>query len=182
MDLSLLLALAGGVGIAAACGLRAFLPLLVVGLAARLGLVQLRPGSEWLAGDIALVALGAATVLEIAADKIPLVDHALDAIATVLRPMAAWMGATALLVNWPSPLRQLVALTLAAGALALHGAKAKLRLGSTGLTAGHANPLLSVAEDAVALLLAAAVLVPFLAVLAVALVAWVLSRRRARTA
>jgi hypothetical protein len=182
MDLSLLLALGGGVGIAAACGLRAFLPLLVLGLAARVGLVHLRPDSQWLAGDIALVALGAATVFEIAADKIPLVDHALDAIATVLRPLAAWMGVTALLVHWPSPLRQVVAVALAAGALTLHGAKAKLRLGSTGLTAGHANPLLSLAEDVIALLLAAAVLVPLLALLAVALVAWVMSRRRARTA
>ena len=46
MDVSWLLALAAGVGIAAACGLRAFLPLLFLGAAARLGLIHLRPGSE----------------------------------------------------------------------------------------------------------------------------------------
>ncbi|HEY2955837.1 MAG TPA: DUF4126 domain-containing protein [Candidatus Eisenbacteria bacterium] len=177
MDLSWLLAIGAGVGIAAACGLRAFLPLLFLGVAARAELVHLRAGSEWLSSDLALLALGVAAVLEIAADKIPVVDHALDAVATVLRPAAAWLGAYAVLGPWPSPWGQIVALVLAGLTLSFHAVKAKLRLGSTAATMGLGNPLLSAAEDAVSFLLCWAVLAPFLALLGAALAVWLVSRR-----
>jgi hypothetical protein len=181
MDSNLILALASGVGLAAAAGLRAFLPLLAVGLAARFGLLQPRPGLEWLASDPALWALGTATALELLADKIPLLDHALDALGTVLRPAAAALGAYAVLGHWGSPWAQLAAIALGAGALAVHGAKAHARLGSTALTLGHANPFLSGLEDLLALLLVAtALLLPVLALLLVVAAAWVLVRRRAR--
>ena len=152
----LLLALVSGIAIAAACGLRAFLPLLALGLAARFGLFHLRPGAEWMAGDPALWALGIATVLEIASDKVPVVDHVLDVVGTLLRPVAAWLGAFAVLQGWSSPWAQIAALVLGAGALAVHGVKAKTRLGSTLATAGHANPLLSVLEDSGAIVLVVA--------------------------
>ena len=70
----LVFAAAAGTAIAAACGLRAFLPLLALGLAARFGMFHLRPGAEWMASDPALWALGIATVLEIASDKVPVVS------------------------------------------------------------------------------------------------------------
>jgi len=179
----LVLALASGIAIAAACGLRAFLPLLALGLAARFGWFHLKPGTEWLAGDLALWALGIATVLELVSDKVPLVDHALDAVGTVLRPAAAWLGAFAMLQGWGSPWAQLAALVLGAGALAVHGVKAKTRLTSTAFTAGHASPLLSVLEDSGALaLIAAAVLAPLVALgLVFVLVLVVLRWRRRRS-
>src|SRR5439155_7187162 len=173
-DLTLaLLALASGVAIAAACGLRAFLPLLALALAGRFHVVTLRPGVEWLAGDAALWSLGIATVLEIAADKVPVLDHALDAVGTVLRPAAAWVGAFAVLTGWGAPWAQIAALVLGAASLAVHGVKAKTRLGSTVATAGHANPLLSVLEDSgVLVLVAAAILAPLLALAFVIALAW----------
>jgi hypothetical protein len=122
-------------------------------------------------------------VLEILADKVPVVDHALDAIGTVVRPAAAWIGAYAVLQGWDAPWAQIISAVLGAGALAVHGIKAKGRLGSTALTLGHANPLLSALEDLAALgLVAAAILLP-LAVLLVVLpiVLWA-RRRRTRTA
>jgi hypothetical protein len=185
MDWNLLLALATGVGLAAAAGLRAFLPVLAVGLAARFGLLELRPGLEWLAGAPALWALGTATVLELAADKVPVLDHALDALGTVLRPAAAALGAFAVLQGWGTPWAQLFALAMGAGALAVHGAKAHVRVGSSAVTLGAANPVLSVLEDVASFLLVAlAVLVPLLAVAFVVLLALALARafRRRRTA
>jgi hypothetical protein len=180
----LLLALVSGIAIAAACGLRAFLPLLALGLAARFGILHLRSGAEWMAGDPALWALGIATVLEVVSDKIPVVDHALDAVGTLIRPAAAWLGAFAVLQGWGSPWAQIAALVLGAGALAVHGVKAKARLGSTVATAGHANPLLSVLEDSgVLVLVAAAIFVPLLALALVVLLVWLVRRwRRRRTA
>ena len=183
MDTTLVLALVSGIAIAAAAGLRAFLPLLAVGLAGRFGLLPLRPEAEWLAGDIALWALGAATVLELAGDKIPIVDHALDALGTVLRPAAAWIGGFAVLANWGSPWAQIAALVFGAGALAVHAAKAKTRIGSTALTLGLGNPVLSFVEDgAVVTLLVLAVLVPLLALLALVGLTWLVARRLSRRA
>ena len=183
MDLNLLLALATGVGLAAACGLRAFLPLLAVGLAARFGLLHLHPGLEWLAGAPALWSLAAATAIELLADKVPVLDHALDALGTALRPAAAGLGTYAVLQGWGTPWAQLLALALGAGALAVHGAKAHTRLGSTALSLGHANPFLSALEDFLALaLVVAAVLLPLLALslVVVAVVAFVRHRDGSR--
>jgi len=179
--ISILLALVSGVAIAAACGLRAFLPLLALGLAARFGLFHLRAGAEWMAGDPALWALGIATVLEILSDKVPVVDHMLDAVGTLIRPAAAWLGAFAVLNGWGSPWAQIAALVLGAGALAVHGVKAKTRLGSTVATAGHANPLLSVVEDSgVLVLVAAAIFVPLLALGLILITVWWVERWRRR--
>jgi uncharacterized membrane protein len=183
VEQTMLLALVSGIAIAAACGLRAFLPLLALGVAARFGLLHLRPGAEWMAGDAALWALGIAAVLEILADKVPVVDHALDVAGTIVRPAAAWLGAFAVLQGWGSPWAQIAALVLGAGALAVHGVKAKTRLGSTATTAGHANPLLSVLEDSGALLLIlAAILAPLLALALVLLLIWIVRRWRRRRA
>ena len=180
MHTSLLLALASGIAVAAACGLRAFLPLLLLGLAARVGLITLRSSAGWLASDLALLALAVATAVEVAADKIPVVDHALDAIGTVLRPAAAWLGAYAVLQAWPSPWAQIAALALGTTALAVHGAKAKLRLGSTIATLGHANPLVSFIEDGLALVtMAIGILVPALAI-AIPVLLLIAFRRRPR--
>ena len=151
MHASSWLALGAGVALAAACGLRAFLPLLIVGAASRGGLVELTPSVRWLASDPALITLGAATVVELAADKIPVVDHALDAVGMVLRPAAAWLAAYSLLVHWPAPWGQMMALLPALMALGVQGAKAKIRLGSTALTLGTGNPVVSVVEDLVSL-------------------------------
>jgi hypothetical protein len=166
--------------VAAACGLRAFLPLFVVGLAGRFGAIELEPAARWLAGTPALVCFGTATVVEVLGDKIPVVDHALDVVGSVLRPLAAWLGAYAVLTHWPTPLAGVIALGLGGAALGVHAAKAKLRIGSSALTLGHANPLLSIAEDGVSgALVAAAVLAPLLVLLAAFGLAVLLLRRRA---
>src|SRR5262245_28953321 len=168
---TLILALLAGVGLAAAAGLRAFLPLLVLGLAARFAGLDLQPQLRWLASDPALIGLATATVLEIAADKIPIVDHALDVLATFIRPAAAALASYGVLVQFPTPWAQIVALVLGAGAFAIHAAKAKLRIGSTALSGGIANPWLSFVEDGLSiLLLVVAFLAPLLVIVLIVLV------------
>jgi len=179
LDATLWLAPLAGIALAAACGLRAFLPLLVVGLAARAGLITLHGGARWMAGDLALVALGVATVLEILGDKVPVVDHLLDAVGTIVRPMAAWVGSYAVLSAWPTPWGQLAAVGLGSVAVGVHLLKAKLRIGSTAVTAGAANPAISTAEDGIALGTAAlAVLAPLAIAFILLLVAVWIARRR----
>lgn len=174
-------ALAAGVAIAAASGLRAFLPLLALGLAGRFAGLPLNEGARWLQSDLALVALAVAALLEIAADKIPVLDHLLDGVGTGLRPLSAAFGAYAVLVAWPEPWGLVLGLVLGGGALAVQLLRAQARLASTLLTGGAGNPVLSVAEDAATVvLLAAALLAPLLGMLLVvaALVAWARRRRR----
>lgn len=88
-----------GLGLAAATGLKTFLPLLMLALAARFDWfgVSLNDKVGWLDSTGALVGLAVATVAEFVADKVPLVDHALSAIGTVARPAAGALAAYAVL-------------------------------------------------------------------------------------
>lgn len=183
LDLGLALAL--GIGLAACAGLRAWLPLLLAGGLARLGLLDLGASFQFLASNKALVLFGVATVLEIAGDKIPAVDHALDALSTVARPAAGALLAASVFGHVTDTLTAVV-LGVAVGApsaLVPHAAKSGLRAASTAVTAGLANPVLSVLEDVAALALFAltVLLAPLAAllVLGLAFLAWRRWRRRA---
>src|SRR5260370_1645180 len=79
-------ALGLGVALAACAGLRAFLPLLLAGILARMGWLDLGPSFQFLASNPALVVFGVAGLVEILGDKIPAVDPAPDALRTPLPP------------------------------------------------------------------------------------------------
>ncbi len=81
--------LAMGFALAACVGLRAFLPLLVAGLAARGGYVDLGASFQWMETPPALVVFGSAFVFEVLADKIPWLDHALHAAEVFVKPAVA---------------------------------------------------------------------------------------------
>lgn len=164
------LAAVAGTAIAAACGLRAFLPLLVLAGGARLGFVQLDESARWIAGDASILALTTATVLELLADKVPALDHALDAVSTFIRPAAAALAAWVGFAGLHPALGVVAGLILGAGALGVHATKSKVRLGSSAFTLGAANPILSFVEDAITLSLSLlAILAPLLALAMVAL-------------
>jgi hypothetical protein len=162
------LSVTAGIALAAATGFRAFLPLLVLSLAARLHLLPLHEGAAFLSGNLATTALLVATLLEILGDKIPMIDHALDVGGTFVRPAAGFLAGLAVLADLPEPVRIVLALVLSMLTLGTHIAHAKTRVGSTVLTAGIGNPILSVFEDAAALILA--VLAVFLPIVALCLV------------
>ena len=79
--MEILLSIGLGIGLAAACGFRVFLPVLAMGVAARAGALDLAEGFEWMAGTPALLALGAAAILEVGAYYIPWLDNVLDVAA-----------------------------------------------------------------------------------------------------
>jgi hypothetical protein len=174
-------AVAAGIVLAACSGLRAFLPLLGVGLAGRFEHWPLAPSVHWLGSDPALIALSVATLVEVAADKVPIVDHALDVMHTVLGPVAAVLVSVSawsqLAPQHAVLLSILTGVPLAAG---VHALSAGVRLTSTGLTGGLANPLLSIGEDGVtAVTVILAFVAPILAlVVLLAGVIWLIRRRR----
>lgn len=156
---------AAGIALAATAGMRAFLPLLVLGIAARLGRFEISEGYHWLASDMALITFGVAVVAETLADKIPVVDHVLDTVQTIVKPAVGTMVAAAMFVQL-SPFHATL-LGLAVGgtvATGVHLAKAKVRLLSSLTTGTLLNPVLSFAEDVVSTVIAVvAVLAPLLA-------------------
>jgi hypothetical protein len=175
--------LAMGIGLAACAGLRAWLPLFLAGLLARGGILELGPSFRFIASNQALILFGVATVVEMLGDKIPAVDHTLDALSTVLRPAAGSLLAASVMWRVPDPLTAL-ALGVAVGApsaLVPHAAKSTLRAASTAFTGGLANPVLSLLEDLVALVMFVfTVLLPVAMALLILVVAVLVVRRLSR--
>jgi len=164
-----LLSLAIGIGLSAACGFRVFVPLLVIGIAARAGILTPSPGFEWLGSDPALIALGTATLLEVLAYFIPGVDHLLDLIATPTAVMAGILASAAVLTDLPPVLKWGLAVIAGGGAAGLvQGASVLMRLKSAALSGGIGNPVVALFELAASLLTSlVAIAVPLLAVVLV---------------
>jgi uncharacterized membrane protein len=176
-----------GIGLASCAGLRAFLPLFVVGLAGRLDLVTLSESFSWLESWAAIVVFGVAVVVEVLADKFPVVDNLLDSVQTFVKPIAGALVMATVVEDW-TPLYATVFWIVMGGSSAglVHITKAKLRLVSTATTAGVGNPVLSTSEDVGALAgTVGSIAVPpvMVIVLAVGVVlAWVVLRRFRRRA
>jgi hypothetical protein len=177
-------AIALAIALAACAGLRAWLPLLLTGALSRWGLLELGESFRFLGSNRALAIFAIATVLELVGDKIPVVDHSLDMLGTVLRPAAGALLAASILGHVSDPLTAVVLGTAlgAPAALVPHAAKSVLRAASTTLTAGLANPILSVMEDAATLMLfALAVLVPLVVIGMLAIMLYLVARRFSRS-
>jgi hypothetical protein len=159
-----------GVVLAATAGLRAFLPVFSASLMAWMTELPLPGNLAWLERPQTVLIFGVATLLEILGDKIPVVDHALDSIQVLTKPVLAVLAATPFLYQLAP--EHAVALGILLGAplaLGVHSAKATARLGSTATTGGVGNPVLSVAEDVAAV---ASIILGFVApLLALALMA-----------
>ncbi len=181
-----LFAIALGIGLAAACGLRVFLPLFLTALLAHfdIGGVGLRDGFGWLAGWPAIVALGVATVLELLAYYVPVLDHALDVAAVPLSTVAGTFVAMSTFVDLPPMFSWGLAL-IAGGGLAgfISAGSAATRLASSVKTAGLGNPVVATAETGGALTLSLlAWFVPLVALAIVLLLVilagrWLIRRR-----
>ena len=162
--MDLLSSIALGLGLSAACGFRVFVPLLVIGGAARAGLLTLSPGFSWMETAPALIAFGTATVLEILAYYVPWLDHLLDVLATPAAVIAGVVASAAVFVDLPPLVRWSVALVGGGAAAGLvQGATVALRIKSSALTGGLGNPVLATAELAgSALLSILAIVIPLL--------------------
>jgi hypothetical protein len=148
MEKEIITAVALGIGLSASTGFRVFLPLLIAGIAARLGFLPLTDSFSWLSGNTALISLGAATLVEIGAYYIPFVDNLLDTVST---PLAVGAGTllTASVLPVDSELMKWVSGLIIGGgaAAAVQGGTAALRLGSTGTTGGAGNFLVATGEN-----------------------------------
>ena len=103
-----------------------------------------------MASDVGLVGLGIATVVELVADKVPLVDHTLDVLHTAVGPLAGALVAFSLFADLPPAIGAMLALALGAPvAGGVHLIAAVTRVKSSVMSAGSFNPALSLVEDVV---------------------------------
>lgn len=167
-----------GVVLAATAGLRAFLPVFSASLAAWMTDLPLPDDLAWLERPQTVLIFGVATLLEILGDKIPVVDHALDSVQVLTKPVLAALAATPFLYQLAPEHSVAIGILLGAPlALGVHSAKATARLGSTATTGGVGNPLLSVAEDVAAVTaIILGFLVPLLALALMAVTIFFLAR------
>ncbi len=171
--MDILLALCLGVALSAACGFRIFIPPFALSLAANYGNLDLASQLNWLESPVATVTLGIATIIEILAYYIPVVDNLLDMIEI---PTAIAFGTilTGANLGEVDPVLQWTLAVIAGGGTAgvIESATSITRLASTGVTGGMGNFLLATMEALSAAVLS--ILALTLPLLAIALVAGLL--------
>ncbi|MBS0196271.1 MAG: DUF4126 domain-containing protein [Planctomycetes bacterium] len=181
-----LLGLCVGIGLAAACGFRVFVPLMVLAIGARAGAVHLSDQMAFLASTPSLIALGTASVLETGAYWVPWIDHALDVVATPAAVVAGTLATASQLGDMGPLLTWGGALVAGGGAAAASQTlNVSARGVSTVTTAGVFNPIVSAVQSACSAILAVlAVLIPVAAAVLVVgtgvLVLWWWRRRSQR--
>lgn len=181
------MALAAGVGLAAASGFRVFVPLLGVSLAIRFGGLEPTGGFEWLADPVATTVLAIATIVEVGAYLVPWLDNALDTVATPAAIVAGTLLTGLMLGDAPEVLRWVLAILAGGGtAGAVQVGTVAARGTSLVTTGGLANPLVGIAEAGFAgLFTVMAFIVPFTSLaLLVVVFLWIrhVRRRRRRAA
>lgn len=171
-----------GTGLAAAAGLNAYIPLLLMGLVARFDWIQLPSGWTWIENEWILVIFGALFLIEVVADKIPAVDSINDWIQTVIRPasggivFSGGIGTSTVAVDDPNTffssgawIPVVIGILLA---LLMSLAKTAIRPVANVLTGGLAAPALSTAEDGASIALSVfAIVAPILVIITLAIMA-----------
>lgn len=141
-------------GLGLTSGLNLYATVFVTGLAVRLGWLTLPPplaGLAVLAHPAVLAVSALLYAIEFVADKVPVVEHAWDAVHTFVRPAGAiWLGWAALSGAHVSEAEQTIIILLVGGvALTTHFGKAGSRVVATA-SGGHLfglNMAISVLED-----------------------------------
>jgi hypothetical protein len=177
----LLLGTASAFGLAAATGLNASLPLLLVGLAARFGLITLVAPYDALGSLTALIGLGVLAVVEITADKVPGVDSVLHVVQgpVTLAAGAIIFASQNSMVQDVSPGLAIVLGVLSAGGI--HALRAIARPVVNAATIGLGGPVVSAGEDVSAVgLTILALVAPVLAIVLLVVIVFFAARFAAR--
>jgi hypothetical protein len=175
-----MLATLTGLGLSAAAGLNAYIPLLLVGVVARYtDVVTLPPDfawieNEWVIGVVALLLLA-----EVVLDKVAVVDHLNDVVQTFVRPAVGGVifaaTAAAQQVDASPWMREHPWVGWLAGVAVaglVHAGKAGARPVVNATTLGVGTPVVSTAEDATSLGLSLiALFAPVLVVVGLLLIA-----------
>jgi Domain of unknown function (DUF4126) len=147
-----LFAVGTGIGLSSIAGVRAYLPLVLVGLFARVGLFTLPAPFDLLESWLIIGVLLVLALLESGLDKIPALDHVLNFVQIPMRVVAGAMLFSAALEAGlgVEAIPELVVGGVLAGLVAV--SKVILRPSATAASVGVSIAFLSTLEDVVALL------------------------------
>ena len=176
-----ILSIGSGIGLSSVAGIRAYLPLALVGIFARLGLFDLPTPFDLLSSWLVITVLLALAFVESGLDKVPALDSVLDVVQTPVRIVAgALLFSAALEAGLDvGAIPELAAGGGIAGAVAV--SKALLRPPANAASAGVSAPFLSAFEDVVAVVGGVlAVLVPLVSLVLVAFLLFFFYRVRKR--
>ena len=138
-----------GIGLAAASGFRVFLPLFAVSLAPYLGWIPTNDNFQWLSGLPTLIVTGVATVVEILAYYIPVVDNFLDTVTVPLATVAGSVLFASQFIELGTFPQWALAIIAGGGTAATIAAGfAGTRAASTATTAGIGNNVIATTETA----------------------------------
>lgn len=151
--------------LSAISGLRAALTMLAVTVAVHLHVFEPPAPLSWLGSDTTLLIVGLFVIADFFGDKVPIVDHALHLVHTVLAPVAGGIAASS--VDPSNGTVAVAGLLGAANALGVHSVKSAVRVGTSAVSLGVLTPVISIVEDVIA---AVALLAAFLAPIAMAIV------------
>ena len=146
--LEIILSLSLGLGLAAACGFRIFIPPLMMGVGSRFDLYDLEGSFIWVGEDWAIAVFAIATLLEIGGYYVPWIDNLLDTVATPAAVIGGIFVTSASLEGDVDPSLQWILATIAGGSTAgvIQLGTVATRVVSTGVTGGLANPVVSTLE------------------------------------
>ena len=149
MDLlQIVLSLSLGLGLAAACGFRVFIPPLMMGVASRFDLYELEGSFVWVGETWAIGVFAIATLVEIGGYYVPWIDNLLDTIATPAAIIGGIFVTSASLEGEMDPSMQWMLSIIAGGSTAgvIQIGTVATRAVSTATTGGLANPIVSTLE------------------------------------
>ena len=182
-----ILLILASLGLSLSAGVRAYLPVLALGIAADIGNVggfqiHLQPEFAWVGNPLFLGLMVLLTIYEISADKIPVVDHLNDTVHTLIRPLSGALifVSTNNLLTDHGAVGMIAAAVLGGGlAATTHAVKAGVvRPASTVATLGLANPVISLGEDVLVIFTTiVSLLAPVVGIILIALVAVFIGRR-----
>lgn len=167
-----LLSVCVGLGLAAACGFRVFVPLLVVSIAAFSGNLTLAQPFQWMGTYPALITFSVATALEIGGYYIPWVDNLLDTVATPAAVVAGTVVSASMFTDI-SPFLKWTLAAIAGGGVAglVQSGTVLTRAASTTTTGGFGNALVATGELGLSLFMAViSVILPVLGIVVLAVV------------
>ena len=154
-----MLAMLTGLGLSAAAGLNAYIPLLLVGVVARYtDVVTLPPDFVWIENEWVIGVVAVLLLAEVVLDKVAVVDHLNDLVQTFVRPAVGGVifaaTAAAQQVDASPWMREhpwvgWLAWVVVAGLV--HAGKASARPVVNTTTLGLGTPVVSAAEDATSL-------------------------------
>ncbi len=177
-DFDLAVSIALGIGLAAATGLRLFLPMLIVSAASYGGYLPLGENFAWLGTPAALILLSVASLVEILAYYIPGVDNLLDTLATPAAFVAGTIVSAAVITDL-SPMVKWSAAIIAGGGVAglTQSVTTLVRANSTVMTGTLGNPVVATAELGGSLIVSLLALVaPLLTALVIIVLLWLAIR------